>query len=280
MKQSLLGYSTYIFDLDGCICFGREAAPGAVELVTLLKTLGKQVCFLSNNSTLSPEELRALLARMGLETGAGDYYLASTLLSRFLLEQHGTIRVAVSGSSALAGELARFGHVVTPLGASEATCLVVGRDVGFTFERLRLCVKHLEAGCLFYATNADTHHPNASGGREPETGALTAAVTAVTGRAPTSVGKPSQYAFRCLLQDIRRSPDECLMIGDSHATDVLGAASVGMDACWIELQQTAPMQDHAAPNTGDKAAFSFPFMASMLEAVRREAGRGTFSELC
>ena len=40
--------------------------------------------------------------------------------------------------------------------------------------------------------------------------------------------KPSPEIFRYVMADIRASADDCIMIGDDFAVDIVGAASVGI----------------------------------------------------
>lgn len=44
--------------------------------------------------------------------------------------------------------------------------------------------------------------------------------------------KPLKCFFNLLLQDLGATPSECLMIGDSLSSDVVGAHNAGIDACW------------------------------------------------
>jgi FMN phosphatase YigB (HAD superfamily) len=48
-----------------------------------------------------------------------------------------------------------------------------------------------------------------------------------------NVIKPLPAFFEKILLDLSASADECLMIGDSLSSDMVGALSVGMDRCWL-----------------------------------------------
>lgn len=51
--------------------------------------------------------------------------------------------------------------------------------------------------------------------------------------------KPLPAFFERLLAKIGARPEDCLMIGDSLISDVSGAKSVGMDACWFNPSRQA-----------------------------------------
>ncbi len=227
--------------------------------------------FLSNNSTHTPTELATKLQGMGMEAAPEDFYLASTILSRWLLVEHGPVSAVVAGTPALQAELAACGHHVRPLGqpdcsdpseAPESDYLVLGRDTAFSFATLTACVRLLQAGATFYATNLDGRHPGEDGAWEPETGALAAAITAATGQTPLCVGKPEPVAFRAVLDELGLHAKDCLMIGDGYETDVKGAHGAGLDACWIDLLgQGESMAHDALP------AFRLPAMAALADIL-------------
>lgn len=45
--------------------------------------------------------------------------------------------------------------------------------------------------------------------------------------------KPLSAFFACILDDLKAVPSECLMIGDSLESDILGARGAGIDSCWL-----------------------------------------------
>ncbi|WFS60901.1 HAD-IIA family hydrolase [Pseudodesulfovibrio thermohalotolerans] len=239
MKNNFSKYSTYIFDLDGCIHFGETVAPGASELVSLLKNQGKRIAFLSNNSTHSPRSMQDKLRGMGISVKREQIFLASTITGIHLLQRFGGTSVCVAGTKSLVREIESFGHTCIPIHSENAcTIMLLGRDTAFSMDTLRHCARHVQQGAEFYSTNMDLYHPRDDGMREPETGSLAAAVEAVTGRKPQAVTKPEGYAFQHILDTLGVTPSECLMVGDTPATDIAGAIAAGIDACWLTNNAT------------------------------------------
>lgn len=58
--------------------------------------------------------------------------------------------------------------------------------------------------------------------------------------------KPDARFFTAMLSELHTTADRCLMIGDSLATDIAGAASVGMDSVWFDRRR-APLPPPYAP---------------------------------
>ncbi|MBQ4268655.1 MAG: HAD-IA family hydrolase [Clostridia bacterium] len=48
--------------------------------------------------------------------------------------------------------------------------------------------------------------------------------------------KPMRAFFEKMLSDAGAAVEDCLMIGDSLSSDILGAAQVGMDTCWFNTR--------------------------------------------
>lgn len=51
--------------------------------------------------------------------------------------------------------------------------------------------------------------------------------------------KPSREFFEYMLQELRAFSKECLMIGDSISSDILGAHNVDIDTCWYNQNEKA-----------------------------------------
>jgi len=51
--------------------------------------------------------------------------------------------------------------------------------------------------------------------------------------------KPSQEFFTYMLKVINTSSKDCLMVGDSLRSDIIGAKNIGMDTCWYNHKNTS-----------------------------------------
>ncbi len=79
--------------------------------------------------------------------------------------------------------------------------------------------------------NPDLTHPETHGNVAPETGALLAALNACV--APHRleaevIGKPFPRLFQRAIAALGATPEATVMIGDNPATDMAGAAALGM----------------------------------------------------
>jgi HAD superfamily hydrolase (TIGR01450 family) len=224
----------FIFDLDGCVYAGTALLPGVRELLQQLRTDGRQVLFLTNNSREDGAELAAKLRRLGVLADRGDVLSAAETVGPFLARRFGAARVLAVGSSTLLRLLTEAGHTLAPLdGAEEAQAVVVGHDPSFTYEKLARLARAVAGGAAFVAVNLDPRLPLEGGPFLPGCGALVEAVAAAAGVRPELLGKPRPYLFREALARLGVSPGEAVMIGDSLLADVQGAQGVGLRTVWL-----------------------------------------------
>lgn len=232
--MGLKGKRLFIFDLDGCIYFGKQLAPGAAELLRLLRSDGKRVRFMTNNSRELPAEIREKLARMGLEVDAEEIICATQSVAAYLLSAYGRLKVKAAGSRSLEQALADAGHTVLPFESPAlADCIVIGRDTAFTYSKLMLAVQEEQRGAFILSANPDMFHPGEGGARVPETGSLVASIEAITGKKAATVGKPAAFMFGQALEQCGALPGESVMVGDNLLTDIAGGNGAGLYTVWI-----------------------------------------------
>ena len=112
----------------------------------------------------------------------------------------------------------------------EAQVVVVGRDAGFSYERLTAAARAIAAGAHFVTPNLDPRLPLEGGDFLPGCGAVVESVAAAAGVRPLVIGKPEPPLFELALSRMGVTAEEAAMVGDSVDSDVRGARRVGMTA--------------------------------------------------
>lgn len=233
-RELLYSFQAYFFDLDGCVYFGDVLAPGAAEVIKDLRQSSKRVMFVTNNSRSSANSVAEKLRRMGLETPDADIVTATDCVGTYLLERYGRLSIQAAGSDELFAALTTAGHLVVPESEEAAVdAVVIGLDTNFDYRKLEMLSSAVGAGARLIAANADLSHPGPHGGKVPETGALVAAVEAVTGLRVEYVGKPEPHLFAYGLARCGARPQACVMIGDNYHTDIIGGRAAGMRTMWL-----------------------------------------------
>lgn len=224
VESRLDSYRGFLVDLDGTILRGDEIVPGADRF---LDRFGDRTVIVSNNSSDTPATMVVRLARRGMAVSPERILLAGALAIELLAAESPGARVLLVGSGVLAEYAAQKG--LRPVQFAPDIVLLA-RDEAFDYRRLAQAANAIRGGARFCACNADLTHPGPHGFAVPETGALTAAVAAVAGCAPSRVfGKPDPALFLAGLDLLGTRPAEALVIGDNPATDGTGAALLGVD---------------------------------------------------
>lgn len=217
---------TFVFDLDGVIYLDKSGVPGAGEALAALRDAGHQILFATNNSVRAVETVIGNIARRtGFVPDPGSV-ITSGLAAANLLRD-GDETCLVLGSDELGDTLAAAGSELTTDPAA-ATAVVVGLDLGLSYERLARAVVAIGGGARFIATNDDATYPMPDA-RYPGAGSIVAAVERATGKTPIVCGKPHR-PMRDLVEQKIEHP-EVWMVGDRPETDL----ALGADAGWGKI---------------------------------------------
>jgi len=240
MTIDLGTYSTFLFDFDGSLWNGEGFYDGALEFLGELANHDRDIVVVSNNSTTSGEELKALLAKCGVRAKL-DAVTVVDIAGSAIRDELGACVVRVCGAAVLGDACAAAGHTVLSVDDPVAAdAVLIGLDPGFAYSDLVLLAARLEAGERLYITNDDAYHPGPAGARIPETGAIAAAVLRVAPVEVQIIGKPSSRLFTEALARVGARAAAAIMIGDSLATDVDGAARLGITTAWISHGDPLP----------------------------------------
>jgi ribonucleotide monophosphatase NagD (HAD superfamily) len=111
----------------------------------------------------------------------------------------------------------------------DADRVLLCRDLSFAIPDLERLADLVHRGARLWVSNTDVTHPSFEGHPVPETGALLAALQAVTGPvAFDCIGKPNPHMARIAMESAGIAPQDAIFVGDSSATDGALAKSMGM----------------------------------------------------
>jgi 4-nitrophenyl phosphatase len=215
--------------MDGVLYRGETRLPGVAEILDALTVRGREYMLATNNSMATPESYVAKLARMGIDVPA-DRILTSALATRdYLLETlPADAGLFVVGMPALREQLFS-GTEFRPIqfGEEHPAAVVVGLDLGFSYDKLKQANAAIRAGALFIATNSDATLPTEAG-LVPGAGSILASIATATGQTPLVIGKPETPLLVQSLHRLEVPAQESVMIGDRLDTDILAGQRAGM----------------------------------------------------
>jgi glycerol 3-phosphatase-2 len=223
-------YDAFLVDLDGVLYRGADPIEGAAETLATLRSLGKGLAFLTNNSSRTPEAIAAHLTGMGIRA-APEEVETSALATATLLLGRAVASAYVLGEEGLRTALLAAGLTVVDRSAADAETVVVGWDREFDYAELAAASVLIQRGASLVASNADASYPVEDGLVLPGAGAILAAIQTATGVSAEVVGKPNAPIFRAALD--RAGGGRPLVIGDRLDTDIEGARGLGWDSLLV-----------------------------------------------
>ena len=223
-------YKGYLLDLDGTVYRGNEVIPGVIEFLSTLKQQGLPYLYLTNNASVTQQQVVERLQRMGIEAKPDEVYTSSMATAQYLREQaaEGT-KVYVIGEQGLREALLQAGFAISE---EDPRYVVVGIDRSFTYEKLAAASLAVRNGAVLIATNGDAAVPTEKG-LYPGNGSLVAAVSVASGKAPIVVGKPEPIIVRYALQKLGVAGQDTLIVGDNLHTDIEAGARSGLDSLLV-----------------------------------------------
>src|SRR6202158_6235370 len=170
----------FIFDLDGCVWTGDVLIPGAADVLALIRSQGRALTFLTNNSRARAATMQAKLERLGIQAAVNEVLTPLEILGRVLDAHVGAAsRVLAIGGPELEGAVVDGGHSLVSMDRyREAQAVVVGNDFDFSYERLTAAPRAVAGGAAFLTPNLDPQLPVEGDDFLPGCGAIVEAVAA------------------------------------------------------------------------------------------------------
>lgn len=211
----------------------------------MLRKKGKQLVFVTNNSTKSRADYKKKFDKMGIsakeEEVFGSSYSAAIYISRILRLPAPKNKVFVLGETGVEQELQS--ENVPYIGGTDPAyrrevensdytsiadesaldpdvgIVLTGLDFHPSYLKYSLAMAYLRRGAKFLATNIDSTLPNA-GSLFPGAGATTAPLILASGQEPLALGKPSQAMMDAIEGKFQFDRSKACMIGDRLNTDI------------------------------------------------------------
>jgi len=211
----------FLFDIEGVIYRGRgtlEPIQSAIDYVNFLKSVGKEVRFISNATVKNREMVYETLKKLGVTVSLEDIFMVGALTAEYIQRKYGKCKCMVIGSDVFKADLEKAGITITD---SEDCDLVVVAYEKVSYDKLNSATRALLNGADLIAAHMDRVTSSSSGVIMSSGCFVKALEYAANKKAKVSIGKPSSFFFKRVLGSF--SPSEAVMIGDYIDGDIVGA---------------------------------------------------------
>jgi 5'-nucleotidase len=251
---------SWLMDMDGVLVHEENAIPGAQELITRLRELGRPYLVLTNNSIYTTRDLSARLRATGLDVPEESIWTSALATARFLDDQRPNGTAFVIGEAGLTNALYQVGYTMTD---RDPDYVVLGETRTYSFERITRAIRLLASGARLIATNPDPTGPTPDGPL-PATGSVAALISRATGVDPYFIGKPNPLMMRSALNAIEAHSETTAMVGDRMDTDIVAGLEAGLEAILVLTGVTARSDIGRYPYTPSRVVDSVADLAAEL----------------
>ncbi len=253
-----------IFDMDGTIYLGNRVFPFAVSFIRHLRESGRKVLFFTNNASHSPSFYLKKLSNLGFEPTPDEILTSGDVTIACLKLHYPGKSVYLVGTPDLETNFRENGISLLTGKEEKADIVVTSFDTTLTYEKLDNACRMIRNGAVYLSTHPDFNCPTETG-FIPDSGAISAFVTASTGVKPTYFGKPYPETVQMICEVTGFSKNEICFFGDRLYTDIAVGRRHGVTATLVLTGETKQKDvEDALPE--DRPDYVFPSLAEVDKA--------------
>lgn len=230
-----------------------SALKGSAETINRLQALGKNVYFVTNNSSRQQSYLVDKAHQLNFNIPPSHVITSATAAANYLKKRNFTKKVYLIGRPGLEYELNKEGirctdvakdepkssHIadITPETMEldpEVGAVLVNYDPKFTYGKLIKAVNYLrDPDCLFLSAGIDDTLPNPFGLILPGFTPVVRAIETLASQKVHVMGKPSRTICDQLFENPNFNAKRTLMIGDSAQSDIMLGKNCGFQTLLV-----------------------------------------------
>lgn len=224
----------FILDMDGTFYLGNKILPGALEFMDYMKESGRDVLFLTNNSSKSAQYYADKLKQMGWPATKQDILTSGEATALYLKKRQDKAKLYVVGTPDLLAEFEAHGFTLTD---DKPDFVVLGFDTTLTYSKLVTACDLIRNHVPYIATHPDVNCP-VENGYIPDCGSFIQLIKASTGAVPQIIGKPNREIIDVVFQKKAFPADRMAMVGDRLYTDIATGKNAGINTVLVLSGET------------------------------------------
>ncbi len=239
----------FLFDLDGTLVLGNKAnknldpLPGALELTNHLSEAGIPFVVFTNGTVRTTSAYIDMLRPAGFPIADGAMITPSSVAADYLARNKFK-RVLVLGCEGVWRPLEEAGiDVILPDAAvGEVDAVYVGWYREFTMSDIEAACEAVWNGAALFTASSVPFFATTKGRAMGTSFVITAAITAVTGKEATVLGKPSTEALDYAARILGVEKSEIAVVGDDPELEM----GMARDGGALAVAVTTGLNDQAA----------------------------------
>jgi HAD superfamily hydrolase (TIGR01450 family) len=222
----------FLFDLDGVLLKGKESPVkiGGTLVFDKIRSKGKKLMIITNNSTDAVETILHRLRSRGIEVGEDEILTSARVTAEYIAKKYGAATYFLVGEQGFGKELERAGLKRTF--GKKADVVAIGLDRRLTYNKLDKAVQLARGGAHIVANHSARLYMYRRG-PAIAVGPILKAVEYGAEKRGFAVGKPHPLMFETAMERTGCSKKQTVMIGDQEDTDVDGANNAGIDSILV-----------------------------------------------
>lgn len=248
MQEKLAKVKCFLLDMDGTFYLGDRILDGSLSFLEACRRTGRQVLFLTNNSSRSASYYQDKLRRMDVKEPFLRVLTSGQAAARYVLAAYPGKKAFLLGNDILKQELTQMGLEIDN---EHPDYVLIAYDTTLDYQKMTKVCDFVRVGLPYIATHPDFNCPTETG-FAPDIGAIIAFIEASAGRRPDIIlGKPYRGIVDEALHITGFRADELAMVGDRLYTDIATGVDFGMLSILVlsgeasmEDLKTSPVQPH------------------------------------
>lgn len=227
----------FIFDIDGTISLDNRLFAKTTDVFLKLRSQGKYIYMVTNNSSKLPSHYLANLEKAGLNTS--NINLISSLDTALdYLKHTGMNKIYWAANEVVSSYIKGKGFVFCE---QSPQCLLLTYDTELNYAKLLKITELLHKNTPYFVTHTDFVCPTDLGYYVPDVGSFMALIKGTTGKMPDkSFGKPERYCIDKALKETGLTEKDAIVIGDRLYTDIELGNRAGITSVLVLSGETTP----------------------------------------
>ena len=247
MTAELPPIGGFVFDVDGTLLLsdrqlgGYEVLPGAVEVLSALRSRGVPFVLLTNGSAYAPAEQAARLRAVGLPVDDQQMITPSSVTADHM-SRHRVRRVLILGTRGVGQALIDAGIETLYPGearAAEVDAVYVGWHPHCSMQDIEIACQAIWAGAKLYVASDVPFFASKQGRTIGYSFAITGAIRRLTKAPMILTGKPSRQALRFAAKRLGLPVRRIGVVGDDPLVEIIMARRYGASAFGVTTGTTS-----------------------------------------